>query len=326
MKSKIHEYLDPIIAMSKKNYLFFALFFAVSGLHAQVPNGSFEQFIGYGNETRYWGANPLLIPITINLDGTTVTDQVEFAPNCSSTCFYSNDAFEGNRAMEIRNAHNVTQNQSIPGKMILFNELEGSTTASGWNAGFPITADCTLERLGFYYKFFPVNNDRAHARIEIFDDNGESIGSTTTQITGTHANYTYVYSYLYLAYNKTPAFMRVEFYMSNPSGVTSLGSRFVVDQVVTSAAALGINQTTAATAFEVYPTVASDQINVVPPAGLQGNINYRVVNMDGKTVKQANESAQSYVYAMDVSELATGMYLLQIESDSQTATKKFVKK
>ncbi|MGK4566281.1 hypothetical protein [Flavobacterium sp. 3HN19-14] len=37
----------------KKNYLFLLLAFSAIAT-AQVPNGSFEEFVGYGNDTRFW--------------------------------------------------------------------------------------------------------------------------------------------------------------------------------------------------------------------------------------------------------------------------------
>lgn len=311
----------------KKIYILFLGAMSITALHAQVPNGSFEQFTGYGNETRFWGAQPMVLQVSIDPNGNTVADQIQFAPNCNSTCFYIEQPYDGNRAMEIRNAFNVTQNQSIPGKMILFNEEGGSTIPTGWNTGSAVSPDAVLERLGFYYKFFPVNGDRAHAKMEVFDAAGESIGTATTLITGTHSSYTYVYSYLYMDYNKVPAFMTVEFYMSNPSGTTSLDSRFIVDRVVTNANALGTGGYQAHDDYRIYPTLVDDAMEVVPPTNAQGNINYKVYDLQGKIVWEKNEDrAANYVYKMDLGYLSPGVYLLQIESNTERIIKKFMKK
>lgn len=306
----------------RKNYLFLLL--ATFGVaSAQVPNGSFEEFIGYGNETRYWGPNPLFIPVSIDLDGTTTSDTIIYEQDISILSFFNNDAHTGNRAMEIRNAFNATKNEDIPGKMILFNEDEGSIIAGGYNSGHAVLDGAVIEGLGFYYKYFPLNNDIAQAKLEIFNSNTESIGTAIVEISGLHSEYTYASSPIQLTSTDEPVFMTVEFSMTNGISKATLGSKLIIDDVTTNNLILS-NASLQTTQFSVYPTLASQEINVVKGSNIKnGSYSFDIFTVDGKrTKRQTLDLYENNISKIDISSLSQGIYFIKTNG----FTAKFIKK
>ncbi len=308
----------------KKNYLFLLLVtFGIAS--AQVPNPSFEEFIGYGNETRFWGPNPMSIAISIDLEGntTTVSETIIYEPDTYSYCFFNNDAHTGNRAMEIRNAFNVTKNEVIPGKMILFNEDEGSTTASGWNTGQQISDNITLEGLGFYYKFFPLNNDTAQAKLELFNSGGESVGIAVVEISGLHSDYTYASAPIEITSTETPTFMTVEFSMGSGTTNATMGSKLIIDDVSTTNLPLS-NPFVQASQFLIYPTLASQEIHIAKGDNmLDGSYAIEIFTLDGRAIKRLTlDLYEDTPATIDVSALSQGVYFMK----ANEVVTKFIKK
>jgi hypothetical protein len=78
----------------------------------------------------------------------------------------------------------------------------------------------------------------------------------------------------------------------------------------------------------LYPNPATDQINVVLPAGLNGqNVAIRLFDMMGKQVKALTESytGQNSI-EIPVSDLTEGVYIVRISYGQDTQTLKFIKK
>lgn len=71
--------------------------------------------------------------------------------------------------------------------------------------------------------------------------------------------------------------------------------------------------------FTVYPNPATDIVNV---SGVNSGDEYRMFAMDGRLVASGKFSAAMQV---SVSDLGTGVYLLQITSGDRTATQKIVR-
>lgn len=312
----------------KKNYLIASLVMLLSTLHsnAQVVNGNFEN-IKPNFLPSNWGMN-LSLPVVIDPQtGQTSGDTIMYTWCIPALCYVSYEPHTGQTAMEISNAFNQTQNKVIPGEAIIFHDE--TQDSPGWNPGVPIEPGMNVQTLGFFYKFFPAGNDVAEAKLTVFDAEGNEIGTANVEISGTNSQYNYVYSYIDYTSNAQPAYMYISFHMAKEGSTPTFGSRLIIDNVVTNFQALDVilNTTPIHTDFAVAPTLVDQEINIIPASDAVGTINYKIFNMEGRLVKEANvENTNSYVYSMNIDELNSGVYFLQIDSNLGTTTKKIIKK
>lgn len=76
----------------------------------------------------------------------------------------------------------------------------------------------------------------------------------------------------------------------------------------------------------VYPNPATSNLNVELNSENEGQLNFRIVDMMGRTI--SNESVENYGgslhHTINVSNLAKGIYMLRIESEQGNSVKKFV--
>lgn len=312
--------------MKKKYFLLnFAALLLFPAAYGQVVNGDFE-LVKPNFLPSNWGMN-FVQPVTINIgNGQSTSDTILYTSSIPSMVYATNDAHTGLHAMEISNALNQTQNIVIPGEATVF--ADPAQDFPGWNAGIPVPDGAHIERLGFYYKFFPVGSDVAQAKMTLLDANGNQIGTTSVDIHATTGNeYDYIYSYIYHPYYIAPAYMYVTFKMAKPGTTATFGSRLIIDNVITNPESLEIIENQENGAFTIFPTLATNELNVMVPPQAVGVVNYKVINMQGRVVKQISESrASQYVYTMSVSDLSTGLYLLEIESNLGKTKMKFVKR
>jgi hypothetical protein len=305
----------------KKNYLLLLLVFAAA--HAQVPNSNFEQGSGYGLENvAAWG-QPFLFPITLNTEtGESTADEITFGgPTIGSFCTSVQDPHSGERAMLIRNAFNVTANKVIPGKASLFNTAI-SEVPSSWNLGIPVEPNADIQFLSFWYKFLPVGNDVAEAKLELFNVDGESIGVAKLQFSEPKYNYVSAVVPLVITLDDTPAFMTIDFSMAAEDSEPAFGSTLIIDDVAVNPTALQTAQFQS-DSFSVWPTVANSEINV-QKNGAAGNHNFKIINIEGKTISENRLELQSGIPAkLDVSSLSSGFYILKSDNGY---TAKFIKK
>lgn len=225
----------------QKNYplFFFLLFFSSFCSQAQVVNGNFE-IVKPNFLPSNWGMN---FSQAVSFDPTTgqsTSDNILFTWCIPSMVYATTDAHTGQYAMEISNAYNETQEEVLPGSATIFSDA--TQDSPGWNPGVPVNPDANIQRLGFYYKFLPLGNDIAEAKISVIDTNGNEIGETHIDITGTNNQFQYIYSYVNLDYNATPAFMYISFNMAKEGSTPTFGSRLIVDNVVTNAQALALTE------------------------------------------------------------------------------------
>ncbi|HLP64425.1 T9SS type A sorting domain-containing protein [Flavobacterium sp.] len=312
----------------KKNYLIASLVMLLTTLqfNAQVVNGNFEN-IKPNFLPSNWGMN-LSLPVVIDTEtGETTSDNIQFTWCIPALCYVSYEPHTGQTAMEISNAFNQTQNKVIPGEAMIFSDA--TQDSPGWNPGVPIEPGMNVQTLGFFYKFFPAGNDVAEAKLTVFDAEGNEIGTASVEISGTNSQYSYVYSYIDYTSNAQPAYMYISFNMAKEGSTPTFGSRLIIDNVVTNFQALDVvlNTTPINTDFAIAPTVVDQEINIIPASNAVGIINYKIFNMEGRLVKEANvENTNSYVYSMNIDELNSGVYFLQIDSNLGTTTKKIIKK
>lgn len=304
-------------------FLSFILLF-ISATHAQVVNGNFEN-IKPNNLPSNWGMN-FTQPVTIDVpSGTTTLDQIQYTSNIPSMVYASTDALNGQYSMEISNAFNTTQNQVIPGSATIFSDE--TQDFPGWNVGVPLAQNDKVYMIGFYYKFLPIGNDVAEAKIEVFDTNGLLIGTAEVDIMGTNNEFEYIYMPINFTSNAIKDSMTITFSMAKSGSSPSFGSRLLVDNVVTNFAALGIDENPNHNEFKLFPTLAYNELNIIPGHLQSDWIDYKIINLQGKIVAQnTTTNIDDYIYTMDVSPLSSGMYFLQVTSKTGRITKKFIKK
>lgn len=293
--------------------------------NAQVPNANFEQALGYGQLNVWAWGQSFVLPVSIDLEtGESTSDSILFEEAAlGGFCTSVTDAHSGERAMMIRNALNITQNVVIPGKADLFN-TEISETPSGWNVGVPVEANAPIDQLSFWYKFAPVGNDVAEARLQVLNENNEPIGLAKILIAEAAETYTYASVPLTLDANGAPAFLTISFSMAAEGSEPAFGSSLTVDS-------LSVNNSALQTAsfetddFVIFPTVVDHQINL--RADQDGHYHIHIINTQGRIVAQYDQSLQhGQVSAIDVSQLAGGLYFVKALGNNATTTTKFIKK
>ena len=309
-----------------KNYFILCLSLVLTSFcsQAQVVNGDFET-ITCNFIPSNWGMTFLQQTAIDPQTGQTIGDEIQYTWCIPSMVYVSTEPQSGNYAMEISNALNVTQNKVIPGIATIFSDP--TQNGPGWNPGIPIAMNADVSMLGFYYKFMPVGDDIAQARMQVFDENSNEIGHATIDISGTHNEYTYIYQTINYTSTASPAFMIISFSMAKEGSTPTFGTRLVVDNVVTNFAALGLGQNNLANKFSFYPTIVDNEINIIPGYLQSDSVTYKIINAQGSIVKQNTVSNSSaYIYTMEVSSLSSGMYFLQAESNTGSVIKKFIKK
>ena len=97
----------------------------------------------------------------------------------------------------------------------------------------------------------------------------------------------------------------------------------ILDDVVVTTGELGTSNNALASQFSVYPNPANNVINIANAENILVNA-VSIVDINGRTVKSVKfdnvASAQ-----INISDLATGVYMMNISSDKGTTTKKIVK-
>jgi len=308
----------------KKNYLILSLLLLATSFYteAQVVNGSFED-IKPNFLPRNWGMN-FLQSFGFDPDtGETFGDQIQFTWCFPSMVYASTEAKTGFYAMEVSNAYNITQDKVIPGTASIFNNPEEDTP--GWNPGVPVEPGSSILMLGFDYKFLPVGNDIAEATLELLDDMGNLLGKASLDISGMHNEYTYVYTPVNIIQAGTPAMMYISFNMAKEGSTPAFGTRLIVDNVITNFSTLINNENEAKTA-KIFPSIVDSELNIIP-TGFDNTISYKVINSEGRVVKQNTVTKNSdYQYTMNLSDLSAGVYFLNIQDKTKNSTKKFIKK
>jgi hypothetical protein len=90
--------------------------------------------------------------------------------------------------------------------------------------------------------------------------------------------------------------------------------------------AIGLEES-ALNVLSIYPNPASEAFNIAHQSLGNSTINFSLLNLNGQTVKQRaeNTSAGMAVSTFNITDVASGMYLLQVSVDQQlVATKRVV--
>ena len=305
--------------MKKKYYLTIAslLTVAFGSMQAQVVNGNFETIKDNGFVSN-WGTN-IILPIAVGLEGQPVENNFTFG--CwPGFVFPTWDSHHGLTAMQLTNALNLTTNEVIASKSLIFNDAK--LDFPGWNAGVPVDSDDSVTMLGFHYKFFPMGNDIAEAELILFGSDGQELGRATADIMGMNSEYNYLYAPVQFTASGIPTSMQISFSMAKAGSTPSFGSTLIVDDVIVNWAALANNGFQSAQ-FAVFPTVANNEINILKGTSVSGgNYEFTISNIEGKTVShQSIQLIDNSPVAVDVSQLSKGVYIIS----SKGYSTKFIK-
>ena len=87
---------------------------------------------------------------------------------------------------------------------------------------------------------------------------------------------------------------------------------------------VGINDPSLATALEVYPTLTTGKVNIRINSPVN-TLTYNIYGLDGRKYNMGTIAADATNATVDMSTLSTGLYILQLENQTQSATFKIVK-
>jgi hypothetical protein len=307
----------------KQNYFIVSLILFVAPLftQAQVVNGNFEN-IKPNFLPSNWGMTFLQEAGFNPETGESFGDQIQFFWCFPSMVYASTEAKTGQYAMEISNAYNWTKGSVVPGVAAIFNDPEQD--GPGWNPGVPVLPGNSIALLGFDYKFLPAGDDIAEASLQITDELGNELGRASVTISGTNNTYAYIYTPVNISQAGTPAFMYISFNMAKNGSTPTFGSRLLIDNVIVNFSSLIVSENQLGP--KIYPTLVDTQLNIIPD-GFAEKITYKIINSEGRVVKESNVNQNSSeVYTMDLSNLSSGMYFLNLQDETKNSTKKFIKK
>ena len=156
-----------------------------------------------------------------------------------------------------------------------------------------------------------------------YDASGNNITSTSEQWDATSSAYkpSGQYVYTYNTFNQMTSSTRF-FWTGTAYALTSNSTRYnYYYEPYTTTNTTGITATSAALSASVYPTVCSSNLFVNNKEA--GNLSYRIISVSGATL--AAGILQQGTNSLVVTDLAAGMYLLQIQSADNKGTYRFVK-
>lgn len=305
--------------MKKTIYL---LLFFNKLLLAQVLNGNFEQ-VNSNLTLKNWGMN-FEIPSQIDPNtGETIHDEILYTnASIPSMVYATTDSYSGNYAMVVSNAYNETQNYTIPGKAII--HLENTNSVLEDNV--PVTENDNISMLGFFYKFIPIGNDKAEAKIKVFDSDNNTIGEAAMTIQNTNNFYNYIYTPINYYSNAVASSISITFRMDKNSSSINWGSILIVDNVVTNFSALNIEQFDELEKWKVYPTITSDYITIESLLLEDKKVNLSLYNSFGQEVEVKKEIIEMFSKQnIIMSHLPKGIYFLTLERNNTSITKKIIK-
>jgi hypothetical protein len=280
---------------------------------AQVPNADFEN-LNYGGSLQNWG-NVYIFSVSIDSLGISHGDSVVF----DGDYFYAPtaDAHSGSTAMLLSNAYNVNNNQLIAGSA----SVDEDSIFTAWGSLEFIPIQSRPESLRFYYKFSPVHNDSAIARLALYDSLGEVIGEVNYLIIG--AQNTYTLADVPIVYTSANPVMMYSlnfstFYsqVSDYGHQCGFGTRLWIDDVE-------LSQKTGIQDFNKKPILSlfPNPVKNVFTLDTKENLNALVlIDVNGKEVPISLENGKT----VNCGNIAKGVYSVKIETDKGVFMEKLV--
>ncbi len=299
------------ITMSLR-YAFLAC--TIIGLQAsgQLINGGFEA-LNSGGLPIYWQGNQVLLHIWVDENGVFHTDSVEFDGG-ANYLLNSAEPHTGQYAIELRNGYNHTTGQPIIGSW----SASQDTVAY---AGFPILtipSGGRPETLNFFGNVSLAGADQVLARIIVFDPDGFEIGRGQSLITTATAGYQQFQVPVVYETTNPAGSMQVRFATAEEGASSTLGTRFLIDDVSVIVGATGMNDLTS-DHLHLFPNPADQQLFLRVDSG-DPILDLALVNAQGQRspVPSPNNGI------VDCSALASGVYVLQARTRQGIAQQRMV--
>ncbi len=190
------------------------------------------------------------------------------------------------------------------------------------------------DTLEFWYKYFPVSTDTANVGVN-FIQNGNNINCCTgISLYGTVSSWTYVK--IPFSYGTSPdtAIVSIACSQHNHDSTSQqylpyVGTILRIDGLTFASqkASLGINNVKPVDGIRVYPNPASTQVNI-DLSDVSGSLQtLAIYDLSGRMIssKNYNGIAHNTIETMDISSLASGMYLVEVTTDSGKLIQKVCK-
>lgn len=310
--------------MKRNYYLMLLLLIAISS-SAQVVNGDFE-IVKSNGKVSNWGINFSLPVVIDNETGQNISDFILFDNYIDFSCSSTNEAFSGSKALDIRNAYNMTQDHVIPGGAMLFHDA--TQDSPGWNPGVPIEPGMDVSFLAFHYKYIPFGvTDVIEAELVVLGESGE-IGRAAIQIAEPdyvydgNVQFKYAETPVIYTSSETPLWMYISFSMGTIENA-NFGTRIIIDDVRVNNSFLTNNQFLPSI-FSIFPTVADQSINIVKNNSIgNSTFTFKIYSIDGKLISEQTQTFTGNTSnVIDTSNLSQGVYFIQSEGFKA----KFIKK
>ncbi|MFM2226380.1 MAG: Secretion system C-terminal sorting domain [Bacteroidota bacterium] len=284
----------------------------VGNANAQIPNASFENVLSNGLLSN-WKPPLLVLTITIDSNGISHTDSL------SSFSFYqiTNDAHSGNKALELHNIYNYTQQINYAASISVGND---SDSYSSFSNSIQLTEQ--PGEFNFYYKYFPINNDSAYAHADIFDSLGNLIGDANIILSGTVNTYSKATASINYTINATAKSAMLNIATSLPNSTNShFGTRLLIDDISFKKSTVGIQNINVDAGINIFPNPAQNQIEIKSENAIHS---FQIKNIAGDVFinSSLNESNSA---AINTNKLPNGVYIVEIElSNKKMISKKIV--
>lgn len=313
----------------------FLVFITITNMNAQIINGDFEN-VKSNFLPSNWGKAFAINEIIDTATGITTSDDIQYSSCIPGICYTNfGNTHSGQYALEMANAFNVTQNKLIVGGAVLFEDATQDFPPGGdynFNSSIvPFDSSILYANqgvsLGFYYKFYALGDDIAEANLELFDEDGNSVGKVSVPISIVNEEFNYIYAPVSFTSSNTPVSMSLSFTMAKEDSVPTFGSSLIIDDVTLNNATLHISQSDKEQ-FVVYPTIATHKINIKKGNSIiDGNYSFQIINSEGKLISnQVLSFINSEIKEIDINNLSIGNYFLKTIINGKESVTRFIKK
>ena len=293
--------------------LFISFLLLIGNAKAQIPNASFETMLTNGLLSN-WKPPFLVLTITIDSNGVAHSDSL------SSYTFYqmTNDAHSGNKALELNNIYNYTQQINYPAGISVGNDSDVYSSFSN-----SISLIEQPDEFNFYYKYFPINNDTAYAHADIFDSIGNLIGDATILLSGTINSYSNATAKINYTVNAIAKSGTIDIATSQPNSINShFGTRLLVDDISFKKATIGIqNVNIDAASINIFPNPAQNQIEIKSETAIRS---VKIKNIVGDLCYDSL-LAETNSTIINTNKFPNGIYMIEIQlKNKELISKKIV--
>jgi len=250
----------------------------------------------------------------------------------SSNFFSADPAFPA--VSKSTEAQNGTYSAKITNVVIIDGDTLGFLTNGiigddGPAGGMPVFNN--PDKVKFYYKYIPVGPDTAvYYSILSKWDSSLNVSVEVEEIQQKLApspNFTY-FEVPY-AYNKVPSAdtLSISFGSGNfidGNNYVGLGSALYIDNITVTYKSTDIEEYIFGSAVSVYPNPASDLVNIELKDVFTGNVNVKIIDVNGKIVysNQVNVPENGMVEQISLKNLNSGNYMIEFTNNKYRSVKK----